>query len=89
MAGLVSRCRDLRRAPILASACGAPGNADARPLTELGITWPEQTRPHVRRFYELPWVLSEIAEYVARFTTAHEADIDEDAKWSELLPTPS
>lgn len=37
------------------------------------------------RFYELRWVLSEIAEYVARFTQPHAGDTEDGAMWRELL----
>jgi spectinomycin phosphotransferase len=42
-------------------------------------------RPVVFRFYELLWVLGEIAEYAWRFTHAHAGDAADDDKWAELL----
>lgn len=62
-----------------------PPERDWWALVELGIAWPATTRPHVRRYYELRWILSEIAEYVDRFTTPHPGDVGDDDKWSELL----
>jgi len=63
----------------------APPERDWLALTDLGIPWPRGTRPHLRRYYELRWILSEVAEYVSRFTTSHAGDVADDDKWSELL----
>jgi hypothetical protein len=37
------------------------------------------------RFYDLRWILSEIAEYVERFVRPHTGDIEDQAMWQELL----
>jgi spectinomycin phosphotransferase len=37
------------------------------------------------RFYELRWVLGEIAEYVERFVEPHAGDAEDHAMWQELL----
>ena len=42
-------------------------------------------RPHLYRFYELRWRLSEIAEYATRFSQPHIGDVEDDAMWSRLL----
>jgi len=67
------------------SAAWAPSERDWLALARLGIPWPTETRPHLRRYYELWWVLSEIAEYVDRFTRPHVGDVGDDDKWAELL----
>lgn len=67
------------------SLCWAPPERDSARLADFGVPWPSHTRPHVRRFYELRWILSEIAEYVDRFTTTHTGNIGDDDKWHELL----
>ena len=41
-------------------------------------------RPAFERFYELRWVLSEVAEYVARFAAPHVGSAEDDDKWKEL-----
>ena len=61
-----------------------PPERDWRALAELGVPWPAATRAHVRRFYELWWILSEIAEYVDQFTSPHAGDAADDEKWAEL-----
>lgn len=43
-----------------------------------------QCAPHRLRFYELRWALSEIAEYVTRFTRSHNGDADDQAMWQRL-----
>lgn len=40
--------------------------------------------PHRLRFYELRWALSEITEYVTRFTRPHHGDPDDQAMWQRL-----
>lgn len=42
-------------------------------------------RPGFLRFYEVRWILSEIAEYASRFTQAHAGDAEDDAMWMRLL----
>jgi spectinomycin phosphotransferase len=48
----------------------------------------KEARPPLRapfeRFYQLRWDLSEIAEYVARFTAPHEGDAEDEWMWREL-----
>lgn len=39
----------------------------------------------VLRFYDLRWILSEIAEYVERFVQPHTGDTEDQAMWQELL----
>lgn len=67
------------------SAAWAPPERDWLALVDLGIPWPTETRPHLRRYYELWWVLSEVAEYVDRFTRPHVGDAGDDDKWADLL----
>ncbi|HEY2578179.1 MAG TPA: phosphotransferase [Streptosporangiaceae bacterium] len=40
--------------------------------------------PHRLRFYELRWALSEVTEYVTRFTRSHHGDPDDQAMWQRL-----
>jgi hypothetical protein len=57
-----------------------------------GVGWPDGAHPHLRRYYELRWILSEVAEYVDRFTRPHAGDAGDDEKWLDLigfLPTSS
>jgi hypothetical protein len=42
------------------------------------------TRPEFTRFYELRWVLSELAEYVWRFVQPHGGDDDDRWMWDEV-----
>ena len=60
----------------------APPERDALALRALGIAPP--SRPHVLRFYELRWILSEVAEYVSRFTRPHTGNAEDLEKRSEL-----
>lgn len=41
-------------------------------------------RPQFLRFYQLRWVLSEVAEYSARFINSHTGDADDEAMWGRL-----
>ena len=41
-------------------------------------------RPRYRRFYELRWILGEVAEYVWRFVHAHGGDSDDEWMFEEL-----
>lgn len=41
-------------------------------------------RPEFMRFYDLRWILGEIAEYTARFTDTHTGDDDDTAMWRRL-----
>jgi spectinomycin phosphotransferase len=41
-------------------------------------------RPEFTRFYELRWILGEIAEYTWRFMHQHVGDIDDASMWDEL-----
>ena len=41
-------------------------------------------RPAFERFYRLRWDLSEIAEYVARFTAPHAGNAEDDYWWREM-----
>ena len=60
----------------------APPERDALALRGLGIAPP--SRPHVLRFYELRWILSEVAEYVSRFTSRHAGNTEDLEKRGEL-----
>ena len=60
----------------------APPERDARGLRPLGID--VGGRAAVLRFYELRWILSEVAEYVDRFTVRHTGDAADLDKWREL-----
>ncbi|TME63782.1 MAG: aminoglycoside phosphotransferase family protein [Chloroflexi bacterium] len=60
----------------------APPERDARALRSLGID--VGGRAAVLRFYELRWILSEVAEYVDRFTVRHTGDAADLDKWREL-----
>jgi spectinomycin phosphotransferase len=60
----------------------APPERDALSLRSLGIARP--VRRDVLRFYELRWILSEVAEYVARFTSPHAGDAQDLEKRREL-----
>ena len=52
----------------------APPERDARALGHVGIEL--QGRPGVMRFYELRWILGEVAEYVAALTLPHTGDAE-------------
>ena len=60
----------------------APPERDALSLRSLGIEPP--SRRDVLRFYELRWILSEVAEYVSRFTSPHEGNAEDLEKRREL-----
>jgi spectinomycin phosphotransferase len=60
----------------------APPERDARVLRSIGIDAPG--RPDTMRFYELRWILSEVAEYVARFTHPHSGNAEDLEKRREL-----
>jgi len=60
----------------------APPERDALALRALGIA--PASRPHVLRFYELRWILSEVAEYVSRFTSPHTGNTEDLEKRGEL-----
>ena len=61
----------------------APPERDLRSLGELGL--PTFGRARFLRYYELHWLLSEIAEYVSRFVHPHAGDDEDQEKWAELL----
>ena len=42
-------------------------------------------RRDVLRFCELRWILSEVAQYVSRFTTPHEGNAEDFEKRRELV----
>jgi spectinomycin phosphotransferase len=60
----------------------APPERDALSLRSLGIA--PAARRDFLRFYELRWILSEVAEYVSRFTSPHEGDTEDLDKRAEL-----
>lgn len=60
----------------------APPERDALSLSSLGIAPP--ARRYFLRFYELRWILSEVAEYVSRFTSPHEGNAEDLEKRAEL-----
>jgi spectinomycin phosphotransferase len=60
----------------------APPERDALSLRKLGIAPP--ARRDFLRFYELRWILSEVAEYVSRFTSTHEGNAEDIEKRGEL-----
>jgi spectinomycin phosphotransferase len=60
----------------------APPERDARALAELGIG--RAGRSQFERFYELRWILGEVAEYAARLTSPHPGDSDDHEKRREL-----
>jgi spectinomycin phosphotransferase len=60
----------------------APPERDALSLRSLGIAQP--ARRDFLRFYELRWILSEVAEYVSRFTSPHEGNAEDREKRAEL-----
>jgi spectinomycin phosphotransferase len=60
----------------------APPERDALSLRSLGIAL--STRRDFLRFYELRWILSEVAEYVSRFTSPHEGNTEDLDKRAEL-----
>lgn len=59
-----------------------PPERDWSALAGYGLDLP--LRPAFARFYELRWILGEIAEYVARFAAPHSGDAEDDEKWEEL-----
>jgi spectinomycin phosphotransferase len=60
----------------------APPERDALSLRSLGLTPP--TRRDFLRYYELRWILSEVAEYVSRFMSPHEGNAEDLEKRGEL-----
>lgn len=60
-----------------------PPERDLVQLGDFGV--PTDGRPTFRRFYELHWILGEIAEYVARFSGPHAGDAQDEQSWKELL----
>ena len=60
----------------------APPERDALSLRSLAIAQP--ARRDFLRFYELRWILSEVAEYVSRFTSPHEGNAEDLEKRTEL-----
>jgi spectinomycin phosphotransferase len=60
----------------------APSERDARGLANAGIAAPG--RPRVKRFYELRWILGEIAEYLARLSAPHTGDAEDHRARREL-----
>jgi spectinomycin phosphotransferase len=60
----------------------APPERDAGVLRSVGLDAPG--RPDIVRFYELRWILSEVAEYVARFTHPHSGNAEDLEKRREL-----
>ncbi|HJW49893.1 MAG TPA: phosphotransferase [Candidatus Limnocylindria bacterium] len=60
----------------------APPERDALSRRKLGIAPP--ARRDFLRFYELRWILSEVAEYVSRFTSPHEGNAEDLEKRGEL-----
>jgi len=60
----------------------APPERDARALIHVGIEL--RGRPEVMRFYELRWILGEVAEYVAALTLPHTGDAEDLRKRREL-----
>ncbi len=60
----------------------APPERDARALANVGITL--TGRAHAKRFYELRWILGEVAEYVATFMTPHTGSVEDLEKRREL-----
>lgn len=61
---------------------GPPERDWCHVLRTLGTAPP--SRPTVQRFYELKWVLSEIAEYATTFLQPHEGHADDAAMWQRL-----
>ena len=60
----------------------APHERDALSLRSLGIAQP--ARRDFLRFYELRWILSEVAEYLSRFTNPHQGNAEDLEKRAEL-----
>ena len=60
----------------------APPERDGLSLRSLGIAHP--ARRDFLRFYELRWILSEVAEYVSRFTSPHDGNAEDLEKRGEL-----
>lgn len=60
----------------------APPERDILSLRSLGIARP--ARRDFLRFYELRWILSEVAEYVSRLTSPHEGNAEDLEKRREL-----
>ncbi len=60
----------------------APPERDARALAHLGIEL--RGRPEVMRFYDLRWILGEVAEYIAALTLPHTGDAEDLRRRREL-----
>jgi spectinomycin phosphotransferase len=60
----------------------APPERDALSLRSLGIA--PRARRDFLRFYELRWILSEVAEYISRFTSPHDGSAEDLEKRAEL-----
>lgn len=60
-----------------------PPERDAVALADLGLDPPG--RREFVRYYELLWILGEVAEYVARFAHPHPGNAEDAEKWAELL----
>jgi hypothetical protein len=60
-----------------------PPERDLWSLQDLGL--PPSGRAPFLRYYELFWILGEVAEYVARFTKHHDGNSEDAEKWDELL----
>lgn len=61
----------------------APPERDLVSRPDVGL--PRLGDETVLRFYDLRWILSEIAEYVERFVHPHTGDREDQAMWRELL----
>jgi spectinomycin phosphotransferase len=59
-----------------------PPERDWHALADYGLRLP--ARPSFARFYELRWILSEVAEYVARFAAPHAGTAEDAHEWEEL-----
>jgi spectinomycin phosphotransferase len=61
----------------------APPERDLVSRPDVGL--PRLGDETLLRFYNLRWILSEIAEYVERFVQPHTGDREDQAMWRELL----
>jgi aminoglycoside phosphotransferase (APT) family kinase protein len=60
-----------------------PPERDLVMRPDLGL--PRKGEEAPLRFYELRWILGEIAEYVDRFVQPHAGDAEDEGMWRELL----
>jgi spectinomycin phosphotransferase len=60
-----------------------PPERDWAMLGGMGLTLP--IREEFARFYQLRWILGEIAEYTARFSAPHSGNAEDEDRWRELL----